>query len=285
MMKAMELFTKCQEIRSHLTKFLTGEQIVPYNPEEFRNKNSLAPLIGTICDQQIKTEVAWEIPRNLAEWMRLEGMEFEASGVKNMGQEKLRNWLEKHMQDKWPRRMKKEDREKWLDNVSRYIILACEKISNEYSDNPDNIFIVKEVMSNGIINLSIPLIYFTLRQFDGIGPKKASMIARDFGRGCDWLNSINSRLKNRGMEVKVTDVHFTEMPIDVHVRRVLQRLGFKRYNQPQDVQNLARMIYPENPGVVDDLIWQIGRKFCKTEPNCKECPLTKTCDFFRDEET
>lgn len=27
--------------------------------------------------------------------------------------------------------------------------------------------------------------YMLLRQFDGIGPKKASMIARDFARGCD----------------------------------------------------------------------------------------------------
>ncbi|MEM2618655.1 MAG: hypothetical protein QW356_04120 [Candidatus Hadarchaeales archaeon] len=284
----MELLTKCQKIRDQLIKFLEERPKKEYDPEEFLNKNPLAPLIGTICDEQIKSEVAWEIPEELAKWMQQEGMEFKASNVGSLGKEKLKNWLEKYMQDKWPRRMKREKREKWLDKISEDIILTCQKISNEYNDDPDNIFIppTKEIMSNGIIELPVPHVYFVLRQFDGIGKKKASMIARDFGKGCDWLNSINSRLKNKGIEIKVTQAHFTEMPIDVHVRKVLRRLGFlRRYNEPQDIQNLARMIFPENPGLVDDLIWRVGRKFCKTEPNCEKCPLTEVCDKDFSKET
>lgn len=69
------------------------------------------------------------------------------------------------------------------------------------------------------------------------------------------------------------------MPIDIHIKRVLQRLGFGRYNRPQDVQNLARLICPENPGMVDDLIWKVGREFCKSKPECGKCPLINACDF------
>jgi hypothetical protein len=119
-----------------------------------------------------------------------------------------------------------------------------------------------------------------LRQFPGIGPKKASMIARDFGAGSCQLICLIERLKGRGVDLKVTHIYFTEMPVDVHVRRVFERLGFSRYRQSQDFQNLARIIYPENPGLVDLFIWNLGRKVCKDKPKCQECPLNNICDEY-----
>lgn len=273
-MEVKTLAAKCQEIRKQLIEFLKRKQSIPYNANEFLNKDPLAPMIGTVCDQQISADVAWEIPYHLATWLRQQGITFKASGVRSLGQQKLRSWLNEHMRNRWPSKMTIEEREKWLDNISRYIIHTCEKTSELYGDDPDSIFII----NNGI--LSIPLIYFILRQFDGIGPKKASMIARDFGRGCNWLRSINFRLKSKGIKLKVKDVHFTEIPIDFHVKKVFRRIGFLRYNQPQDFQNIARLIYPENPGLVDDLIWIIGREICKPKPNCEECPLSEICEYY-----
>jgi hypothetical protein len=72
------------------------------------------------------------------------------------------------------------------------IIDTCEKIWKEYNDDPNNIFIV----NNG--NLSIPLVYFTLRQFTGIGLKKASMIARDFGKNGDWFKNVKNQFQKLG---------------------------------------------------------------------------------------
>ena len=65
---------------------------------------------------------------------------------------------------------------------------------------------------------------------------------------------------------------------------VLKRLGFARYREVQDIQNLARIIYPENPGLVDLLIWKIGREWCVNPPTCEKdhdvCPLSSICDYY-----
>jgi len=271
-MEATRILNKCRVIREQLKLFLQHQR-TRYDPSNFLNIEPLAPFIGTICDERISAEVAWDIPYFLYEWLKQNHLNFKASTIAKLGKEKLREWLKSHMQDKWPAKMKEEDHEDWLNKISASIVDACEKIWKEYNDDPDNAFII-----NGG-NLSIPLVYFILRQFPGIGPKKASMIARDFGRNCDWLQSVKMRLRKRGIELRVSDVHFTEMPIDVHIKRVFQRLGFSRYNQPQDFQNLARIIYPENPGLVDDFIWKLGREICKTYPSCNKCPLNNICEY------
>jgi len=269
-----KLLKKCKFIRQRVTCYIEKRE-KSYDPEKIDKKDSLALIIGTICDQQIKAEIAWQIPYHLSKWLKSEGKAFKASDIKSIGKLKLRTWLSEHMKDKWPSKLSAEKREEWLDKISSYIIAACEKIEKEYSDDPDNVFKVNDG------KLSIPLIYFLLRQFPGIGPKKASMIARDFARGCEWLISIKERMWRKGIKIEIKSQHFSEVPIDVHVKRVLKRLGFSRYNEPQDFQNLARLIFPENPGLVDDFIWNLGREICRNPPKCSGCPLKEICDYRR----
>jgi hypothetical protein len=88
-------------------------------------------------------------------------LEFKASTIFNIEEEKLRKWLTEYMRDKWPRMMRRKEREEWLRRIPAYIINSCEKIWREYSDDPDNIF----AASDGL--LPIPLVYFTLRQLPG----------------------------------------------------------------------------------------------------------------------
>lgn len=268
-----ELLKRCESLREQVIRHFNS-MIEDYHPNKFNNKNSLAPIVGTVCDQQINADVAWKIPEHMSEWLKSRGQEFKASVIRRIGKQELQDWLKKHMSDKWPRGMSLQNPERWLDNISNYIIRTCEKIELEYEDEPDNLFMV----NNG--NLSVPLVYFLLRQFSGIGPKKASMVARDFGRGksCDWLTSVRERLREKGIEITVKHPQFTEVPIDVHVKRVLKRMGFARYREPQDFQNLARLIYPDNPGLVDDFIWNLGRNVCRTRPKCSDCSLTSICE-------
>jgi len=247
---------------------------VDYDPNDFNNKNSLAPIIMTICNEQVNSDVIREIPYHMSEWLKSEGKDFRANTICEIGRDKVREWLSKFMEGKWSR-MRKEEREQWLDRISNYIIRACEKIVSEYDNEPDNIFTV----NNG--NLSVPLIYFLLRQFPGIGTKKASDVAKEFAIGTPWLWSINERLKRRGIMIRVEQVHFSEVPVDRHIKRVFIRLGFARYSEPQDFQNLARLIYPENPGLVDAFIWRLGREICKhRSPKCHECPLAEICNYY-----
>jgi endonuclease-3 len=275
-----ELIRKCRIIREQLELFLKKGEEIPYTGNEtidrFINEDPLAPIIGTICDERIKAETAWSIPYYLREFLKQKGLEFKPSSICKLGREELRKWLASYMQDKWPKRLKK--REEWLDKISESIVDTCEKIWKEYDDDADNIFTV----NNG--NLSVPLVYYILRQFPGIGPKKATMIAREFGREGEWFKSVKSRLQKRGINLTISNIYFSEIPIDVHVRRVFRRLGFIRYTQLQDFQNLARIIYPENPGPVDLLIWKIGRERCVNPPICEKdhdvCPLSSICDYY-----
>lgn len=266
----VKLLKKCEGLREKVIQHFNSI-IEDYDPNEFNNRSPLAPILGTICDQQIKADVAWAIPYHLAQWLKVNAKEFKASVIRKIGREKIREWLDKHMSNQWPSGMSLQNREKWLDDISNYIILACRKIEEEYEDEPDNIFMI----NNG--RLSVPLVYFLLRQFSGIGPKKASMIARDFGIGWGWVRSVTERLREKGIEITVEHPHFTEVPIDIHVKRVLKRIGFAKYQEPQDFQNLARLIYPTNPGLVDVFIWDLGREICKTRPECEECPIQSIC--------
>jgi endonuclease III len=105
------------------------------------------------------------------------------------------------------------------------------------------------------------------------------MISREFGMGGDWFRSVRARLQKRGINLTIINTYFTEMPIDIHVRRVFKRL-FPRYGEPQDLQNLARIIYPENPGCVDIPIWKLGREICSgSKPKCRERSLTTICEW------
>ncbi len=272
-MEVATILHKCSAIRECLESFIKNRED-KYNPNDFLNKDPLACIIGTVCDEKIKAEVAWNIPYHLYKFLKRNGVMFKPSTICKRGKEELRKWLASHMNDKWPNILSERSREEWLNKISTAIINTCEKIWKEYNDDPDNIFMV----NNG--HLSIPLVYFILRQFPGIGPKKASMIARDFGKNGSWFKSVKARLQKRGINLTVSHIYFTEMPIDVHVRRVFERLGFARYNQPQDFQNLVRIIYPENPGLIDDFIWQLGREVCKQyHPICVKCPLSNICEY------
>ncbi|MEM3448395.1 MAG: hypothetical protein QXO75_10560 [Nitrososphaerota archaeon] len=274
LIEVIDLLNKCKVIRKHLDVYLQRRGEAWFNPEEFNNKEPLAPIIGTICDEQIKADVAWQIPFHLSQWLNQQGKEFKASEIQKLGKQNLRTWLKDHMHGKWPKKMFRDKREKWLDNISESIINTCKKISEKYNDDPDSIFMINDG------KLSIPLVYFILRQFDGIGPKKASMIARDFGNECDWLKSIRKRLHDKGISIEVTDIHFTEVPIDRHVQRVFPRLFGYKFNT-QDIQNLARLIYPENPGLVDKFIWELGREVCKNKPLCEKCNLNNICEYYK----
>jgi len=243
--------------------------------DRFLESNPLAPIIGTICDQQITAEDAWRFPLWLCE--KLGCRDFTAEVVYKSGQTGIAELLKRYMSDKWPSGMSPDDRAKYLQNVSKYIIGACKLIVNEFSNNPDNMF--------KLGSYNVPQVYFILRSLPGIGAKKASMIARDFALSLgNWFSGISKRLKkDAGIVFKVNQKHFSEVPVDVHVVRVFGRMmgEFKRTppradfsNYSPDIQNLAKLAFPDFPSKLDEILWAVGREYCKDpQPACDECPL------------
>jgi len=243
--------------------------------DKFLELNSLAPVIGTICDQQITAEDAWRFPLWLYD--KLDRRDFTAESIYKLGQARIMKLLDTYMTDKWPSGMSPEDRKKYLQNVSSYIINACILIVDSFGNNPDNMF--------RLGHYNVPQIYFTLRNLPGIGAKKASMIARDFAMSVgSWFSGTSKRLKeDAGIVFEVSQKHLSEVPVDVHVVKVFGRMmgEFRRtpprvdfLNYSPDIQNLAKLAFPEFPSKLDEILWAVGREYCDhTQPSCDECPL------------
>jgi len=50
-----------------------------------------------------------------------------------------------------------------------------------------------------------------------------------------------------------------------------------------DIQNFAKVTFPDFLGRIDEIMWLVGRRYCdETQPNCKECPLKDIpCDYSK----
>jgi endonuclease III len=280
-----EILEKAKIIRKHVEEYLSKEpqETVFQGIEGFLYRDPLAYIIGAICDQQIKAEVAWSIPKALHDELKKRGLEFRTSIIYRLGEDEVRKLLKDcikniRVKGKWGR-LRGRAREKWLQDISLYIVKTCELIAKKYNDDPDKLLLV----SNGKMNP--PLLYFIFRQLPGIGPKKASMLARDFTWDKDsYLEGARERLRRQGVNLVVEQKYFTEIPVDVHILRVVGRIFEPEYTENQDIQNLGRLIYPENPGLVDSYLWDFARKICindRRKPKCSECPFTSICRYYR----
>ena len=100
-------------------------------------------------------------------------------------------------------------------------------------------------------------------EFDGVGPKIATMAAN---------------ILVREMKVHVADKFSIDVSVDVHVRRVFERLGLVREDASnEEIIYAAREMNPEYPGVFDLAAWEIGRTWCKATPECGKCRMGGVC--------
>lgn len=74
------------------------------------------------------------------------------------------------------------------------------------------------------------------------------------------------------------------MPVDTHVHRVTQRLGWVPWKTPpeQTQRVLEEMVPPNRILTMHLLMVAHGRRLCKAlRPRCSECPLARHCAFAR----
>lgn len=135
---------------------------------------------------------------------------------------------------------------------------AIQRIKNQYDCDASNIW-------NGCPS-SATVVYRFL-EFEGMGIKIATMAAN---------------ILARQFKIKFSDYSIDISP-DVHVRRVLKKVGYLNENPTIDqVIYKAREINPEFPGLIDYSCWEIGRTYChETNPECNECPLNCECDSYK----
>jgi endonuclease-3 len=71
--------------------------------------------------------------------------------------------------------------------------------------------------------------------------------------------------------------------VDTHVRRVSQRLGLTRSDDPDDIENdLGRLIPNKKWTRVSHQLLLHGRYICKAKtPRCSECELKPNCGYYK----
>ena len=106
------------------------------------------------------------------------------------------------------------------------------------------------------------------REFDGVGPKIATMAAN---------------ILTRQFKIPFADYRSIDVSPDVHVKRVMARMGLVPENPDENaVIYAARELCPEFPGIIDFSLWEIGREYCKAgKPNCAPCPAREGCKTGR----
>ena len=148
------------------------------------------------------------------------------------------------------------------DSMARVFKSALERIVTQYNGKASMIW-------EG--NPSSAAVVSRFLEFDGCGVKIATMA---------------TNLLHRALSVNYSDYSSVDISPDVHIMRVMNRLGLL----PEDKKNdrtlaiyRAREVNPLYPGILDGLFWRIGKNYCSpSNPSCQECSLNIVCKHFLD---
>jgi len=274
-----EIMDKASKIRSVINRISWSSWDLEDLDYKFLVSHEYAPLIATICDEGINADDAWGYP----EWLYNKVGTFDPEVLLKQDHRKL---LEEYLKDKWPKRFKKKDKENYLEKISRSIKEALDLFLRE-GKSPVTMFDNRKYRALEV--------YFMLRRIPGIGPKKANMVTRDFiyrSLGLTGRNPWFDQIRQKSPKFKVVDERFLDMPIDVHVVKVFNRIfgrlrPYKKYkswrnelqNHVLDILAFSKLVFPEFPAKLDQILWTVGREYCHNRsPKCSKCPLNEVCE-------
>ncbi|MBI4185375.1 MAG: iron-sulfur cluster loop [Proteobacteria bacterium] len=197
-------------------------------------------VIACVMDRQIKAERAWLVPYAISE--RLGGFSMEA--LSRLSRADVKRLMSK------PAPL-----HRFVDTMSGLFWSAVQRITSRYGGDASRIWAGNPPSAE---------VVYRFLEFDGIGPKIASMAA----------NILARRFK-----VPFSDFYSIDISADVHVRRVFARLGLCAADATiEQVVYKARSLHPEFPGIMDLPSWEIGRNWCKARgPVCSACYLNDLC--------
>jgi endonuclease-3 len=111
-----------------------------------------------------------------------------------------------------------------------------------------------------------------IEEFDGEVPRTLDELTRLPGVARKTANVVASELGDTQGVV-----------VDTHVRRLSQRLGFTRQEDPVKIErDLQRLVPREYWGVFPHLLIWHGRRVCiARSPRCEECVLHDLCPSSR----
>ena len=229
------------------TLFNAHREIVYFTKNEHANclLNDLvnylhAFVLASVMDRQIKAERAWFIPFRFMEKIG----SFSMDALLTLTEPDVRRLM-----------AEPEPLHRFVDKMATFFFRAVQRIGRQYDSNASRIW-------ND--NPSSATVVYRFLEFDGIGPKIASMAAN---------------ILAREFKVPFSDYYSIDISADVHVRRVFGRLGLTPRDASVDQLIFrARGLHPAFPGLMDFPAWEIGRKWCRPRyRQCIECFMNDLC--------
>lgn len=199
-------------------------------------------VLGSIMDKQIQAEKAWSIPYRVYKELGNFDIDFLAS-------KRLNTYKKLFNNGKYHR---------FNDKCATEFYEAVHKIKDDYDGDASKIWSGKPT-SKTIVDRFL--------EFNGVGPKIATMA---------------TNLLIREYHIEISDFEAIDVSVDVQVEKVMPRLGLVSENPTkQEIIDKAREMNPEYPGVIDGILWKVGREYChNTNPDCENCPLKIECEYY-----
>ena len=198
-----------------------------------------AYVLACLMDRQIKAERAWKIPYEIFK-------EIGSFNIKDLNKIELKNLKQIFNEKKLHR---------FNDTMADIFHAGVADIQEKYKGNAANIW------SNCP---SSSAVVYRFLEFKGGGVKIATMAAN---------------ILAREFKISFSDYYSIDISPDVHIVRVMKRMGFVPNNATNDmIIYKARELNPDFPGIIDSSCWEIGRKWCKPKnPLCDECIVQSGC--------
>lgn len=200
-------------------------------------------VLACLMDRQIKAERAWTIPYMVCKDLCKGDFSFNA--LEQLSLEDIAGYFHE------------QSLHRFNADMSELFYKAIVRIKVHYRGDASLIWAG---------NVSSAEVIYRFLCFDGCGIKIASMA---------------TNLLHRIFGKEYTDYSALDISPDIHIRRVLNRLGL--VDDIDDVNMTiyrAKSIYPAFPGVLDECCWDVGRLYCHpTSPKCDECILNEICQY------
>ena len=143
---------------------------------------------------------------------------------------------------------------RYVDKAPRWAVAASKIVDQRYDGDASAIWAGRPSVDELQSRLD--------NEFPGIGQKKAAMAVK-------ILRYI--------FGAPIGQMEGSDIPVDVHVRRVFLRAGLAERDDHDHIIVVARELHPSQPVELDSA-WQVGINWRRpTAPDCPNCPLTSVC--------
>lgn len=198
-----------------------------------------AYVLACCMDRQTSSEKAWMIPIK----------------IKNiLGSFEMDTLVSKTLED-YRKIFLDNNLHRFNETMAEVFYKAVQRIHTVYKDDASQIW-------KG--NPSSATVVYRFLEFDGVGIKIATMAAN---------------ILARQFKIPFSDYYSIDVSPDIHVRRVMYRLGLIDQNATNEmIIYKAREMCPDFPGIIDFSLWEIGRTWCRPkDSDCNNCIVSSEC--------